>query len=492
MEKCFSPMPPLILTDKQIFFEDDCACADSPRLLASPKNIFFENDCACADTEFAATDRAKGNQLYKKVEDAYVADLPQGFQLAFSPYAPQGPSALNATAWERWQSFAAQQPLAQEIDFLLADQNLIVPAGITPRLKPIEPETLTVWLHVTNACNLDCPYCYVRKSSASMSDETGLDAVERIFQTALKRQFKDVKLKYAGGEASLHFRLIQKLSARAQELSAKYGISLQQVVLSNGTHIGAEDVAWMRSNQARMMISLDGVGEVQDRMRPYRSGKGSFEAVRKTVDEVLLPQGFQPMFTVTITQQNAGGVSDAVRWVLERDLPVSLNFYRHKPNSALDLAAEENALIEGMLAAYKVYEEILPSRPFLNGLLDRVQAGAHLHTCGAGSSYLVITHEGFLAQCQMQMENPVSHVLSNDLISQVQAGPLNVLSVEQKDACSACAYRYRCAGGCPLETHRASGRWNAPSPNCRIYRTLLPFALRLEGLRLLKAHRYLH
>jgi uncharacterized protein len=29
-------------------------------------------------------------------------------------------------------------------------------------------DTLTVWLHIANACNLDCPYCYVRKSSARM------------------------------------------------------------------------------------------------------------------------------------------------------------------------------------------------------------------------------------------------------------------------------------------------------------------------------------
>lgn len=61
--------------------------------------------------------------------------------------------------------------------------------------------------------------------------------------------------------------------------------------------------------------------------------------------------------------------------MLERDLPLNLNFYRHKPGSPLDLAAEEDALIAGMLAAYKVYEEVLPTRPFLNGLLDWFKQG---------------------------------------------------------------------------------------------------------------------
>jgi len=43
-----------------------------------------------------------------------------------------------------------------------------------------------------------------------------------------------------------------------------------------------------------------------------------------------------------------------------------------------------------------------------------------------------------------------------------------------------------CAGGCPLATYRATGRYDVKSPNCNIYRALFPEALRLEGLRLLK------
>jgi uncharacterized protein len=39
------------------------------------------------------------------------------------------------------------------------------------------------WLHITNACNLDCPYCYVRKSSARMDETTGLKALRHIFDT---------------------------------------------------------------------------------------------------------------------------------------------------------------------------------------------------------------------------------------------------------------------------------------------------------------------
>lgn len=468
MKHSQSNTQPIILTDTQIFYEDDCACPSTESVKA-PVQSFT-------------------NRLYRQAENIYEDALPQNFRLAFSPYAPQGPSALNIPAWERWQNFCQPQPLTQPTDHILAQQNLILPQDVpiqTPR--PI-PETLTVWMHVTNACNLDCPYCYVRKSSESMNETIGLNSVEKIFSTALKQKFKGVKLKYAGGEAILYFRLIKRLSERAHELSKESNLELQQVILSNGTRIRGEEVAWMLENGVKLMISLDGIEQTHDRMRPYRNGKGSFQTVSQTIDKILLPAGLVPMITITVTRENAGGIADATRWALDRDLPVSLNFYRHKPGSREDLAAEETALIEGMLAAYQVFEEILPTRPFLNGLLDRAQVGSHVHACGVGSSYLVINHRGALSQCQMLLEDPISHIPTSDLLLQVQNGPIQNLSVEQKEICNQCIYRYRCAGGCPLETYRASGRWDAPSPNFRIYQTLFPYALRLEGLRLLKKH----
>lgn len=47
-------------------------------------------------------------------------------------------------------------------------------------------------------------------------------------------------------------------------------------------------------------------------------------------------------------------------------------------------------------------------------------------------------------------------------------------------------WRYWCAGGCPVATFAATGRYDVKSPNCGIYKAIYPEALKLEGLRLLK------
>ncbi|MFQ5578372.1 MAG: radical SAM protein, partial [Anaerolineae bacterium] len=412
-----------------------------------------------------------------------------GFTLAFGPYSPAGPVVLNRPALERLRAFRAPQPPEEAVDFTLAAQNLLLPVDGNPPLEWGRPAILTAWLHITNACNLACPYCYVRKSSARMSDDTGRRVVDAIFRSAQQNGFRVVKLKYAGGEAALHVSLVQRLHRYAEKQAAQTGLNLQAVILSNGTRWTPAMAQWLVESGVRLVISLDGVGATHDALRPTVSGGGSFAQIERTVDRVLLPAGARPDIAITVSGRNAHAAAGAVAWAIERDLPFSLNFYRQNPLSAsrADLNLEEGRIIAGMLRAYCVVEERLPARPFLNGLLDRAQMEAHTHTCSVGQSYLVFSHTGQANQCQMDLTagNPIEG--TDDVLALAAQGDIPVISVDEKAGCSDCVWRYRCAGGCPLETFRATGRWDAQSPHCNIYRTLFPAALRLEGLRLLKA-----
>ncbi|MBI5712284.1 MAG: SPASM domain-containing protein [Chloroflexi bacterium] len=452
-----------------------------------------DDDCACPDKAFSLGYSATRDQAFTLTANVHTAELPQGFHLAFSPYAPVGPSVLNAVAWERWQSFVKPQTLAEEIDHALAIQSLLCPSNSQLTPIPSQPYTLTAWLHVSNACNLDCPYCYVRKSSERMSDEVGLRAVESVFRSALLNGFRRVKLKYAGGEATLHFNLVRRLHERALALATETGLELKEVLLSNGTHLTQQDADWLVESGVKIMVSVDGVGEMHDRLRPQKNGQGSFDKVQRTVDQLLLPRNIRPDVTMTITRVNASSAADVAKWALiDRGLPTSFNFYRQNVFSAsrAELALEENAIIQGMLAAYTVIEADLPTRPFFNGLLDRVQSESHSHTCGVGHSYVVVTHTGQLSQCQMHLDNSLGNNGEKDILPLVAGGPIHNISVDNKEGCNRCEFKYLCTGGCPLETYRATGRWDVKSPNCHIYKTLLPAALRLEGLRLLKQHGY--
>jgi uncharacterized protein len=89
------------------------------------------------------------------------------------------------------------------------------------------------------------------------------------------------------------------------------------------------------------------------------------------------------------------------------------------------------------------------------------------------------------------LDTPVSSQLDDNLLLNVAQGPIQNLPVDDKEGCKSCTYRYKCSGGCSLETYRATGRWDIHSPHCNLYRSLLPAALQLEGKRLMKLHGYL-
>lgn len=389
-------------------------------------------------------------------------------------------------SWRKaWRDEEIQSTIEQMVTLgLLAPEDYV-----TPHLAET-PTTLSAWFHVTNACNLRCSYCYLDPTPEDISPQIGRQAVEAVFRSALAHDFPAVKLKYAGGEPTLRFPLVVELHRHATDLAEQHGLELDGVVLSNGVGIRPQMIEAMQSLGLRLAISLDGLGPYHDCQRHFADGRGSFEAVARTIDRAL-SAGLVPDISITVSGRNADGLPELMAWVLERDLPFSLNFYRENDQSAsqTDLRLEEEHIIEGMLAAYKIIEEKMPERCLLASLADRANLAApHLRTCSVGHSYLVIDHRGRVAKCQMDITNTVTTIHDPDPLARVRESSdgIHNLSVDDKAECRDCQWRYWCAGGCPLQAYRAIGRYDAKSPNCAIYHALYPEVIRLEGLRLLK------
>jgi uncharacterized protein len=358
----------------------------------------------------------------------------------------------------------------------------------SPEFQP--GKVLTAWLHVTNACNLRCPYCYVAKSSEKMDEPVGMASVEAVVRSAVVHGFPAVKLKYAGGEASLNHRLMLKMHARAKELAASHSLRLYATLLSNGVALPPSLVETLKAEGIGIMISLDGMGARHDIQRPFASGKPSFYLVERTIAQ-LMEQGHPPHLSITITNRNADGVADVVRFALERDLTFSLNLFRDNDCAASypDLQYEESAIISALLGAFGVVEEFLPPWSVLGSVLDRGQLiQPRQRSCGVGQDYLVIDQHGRVAKCHMEIEKTLGDVFNDDplLLIQRDKSLIQNLAVEEKEGCRDCTWRYWCSGGCAVATFRATGRYDIKSPNCRIYKAIYPEALRLEGLRLLK------
>lgn len=463
-----------------------------PLILWEDVRVQADNNCACSAAEWSQTPIATSLPQvdnWQQPAQLYSAPLPHDYTLLFSPFSAVGPVVLNAAARAQLGDFGQPLLLTNPTVQQLAQWGFLHPVDAPPQVQA-DATTLTAWLHVTNACNLRCVYCYVNKSDEAMNEATGQAAIDAIFRSAVNHGFRRVQLKYAGGEATLNFALVQTLHAYAQAQATATGMGLEAVVLSNGIALTNAMLDYLQEAQIRLMISLDGSEEEHNRQRVFVNGRGSYTQVARSVDRALA-RGVKPHLSITVTGRSVDGVAKAVSFALERDLLFNLNFYRdHAPHkSQRELRAEDEQLIAAMRAAFAVIETHLPRQSLIGALVDRASfAGPHQRSCGAGHNYLVIDQKGSVARCQMEIEQPITHVLAPDPLTNIRlydAGFQN-LSVDEKEGCRDCAWRYWCGGGCSLLTYRVTGRNDVKSPYCHVYKTLYPEMLRLEGLRLLK------
>lgn len=325
-----------------------------------------------------------------------------------------------------------------------------------------------------------------------MTLETGFAAVDAVIRSALHGGFQAIKLKFAGGEATLNLKLVFALHSYAVERAATSGLELETAILSNGVALGERAIAEFQQRGVRVMISLDGVGEWHDAQRIFRNGKGSFAWTSRTLDR-LIAQGVKPFISITVTDRNVDGLPEVVGYVLKRGLPFNLNFFRDNDcaSTMTDLHLQDDRLIEAMNRVFAVIEANLPEHSLLGCLVDRAQFDQpHDKTCGVGDSYLVVDHHGQVAKCHMEIEKSVTDVYAEDPLAFVRLDEIGVqnISVDEKEGCRECEWKYWCAGGCPALTYRATGRFDVKSPYCRVYKAIYPQLLRLEGLRLLKVH----
>ncbi|HEX3641560.1 MAG TPA: SPASM domain-containing protein, partial [Ktedonobacteraceae bacterium] len=270
----------------------------------------------------------------------------------------------------------------------------------------------------------------------------------------------------------------------------QYGLVLDAQLLSNGVILSQASIDQLKARQIGITISLDGIGADHDSQRPFANGQGSFRYVDRTLTR-LLASNVIPHITVTVSQRNLAGLSDVISYILERELPFTLNYYRDNECSThiRNLQFADEQMITSMRTVFAIISHNLPKYSLMGSLLDKADlTSAHQHTCGVGRNYLVIDQRGGVAKCQADIKQTITTIERDDPLQVVRDDLKGIqsLSVDEKEGCRTCEWRYWCTGGCPLLTYRATGRYDVKSPNCNIYKALFPEVLRLEALRLLK------
>lgn len=131
----------------------------------------------------------------------------------------------------------------------------------------------------TPFCNLDCQYCYLpsRNSKERISTELLRQVFRRAFEfSGCGDRFTIVW--HAGEPMVLPVSFYQEAFGVLAECNQR-DIEVSHAFQTNGTLISEEWCAFIRANQVRIGVSIDGPEFLHDRNRKSRAGKGTFPQV---------------------------------------------------------------------------------------------------------------------------------------------------------------------------------------------------------------------
>lgn len=138
-------------------------------------------------------------------------------------------------------------------------------------------------LAITTECNLECDYCFVKRTRETMDLGTAKKAVDLL----LRSEGKDKLLSIYGGEALLDFGLIEKLLPYARARGKKLRKDLTVSICTNATLLDKTHLVFFKRHNVKLIISLAGDKPSHDAFRKFYGGRGSYDIITKKLPAVF-------------------------------------------------------------------------------------------------------------------------------------------------------------------------------------------------------------
>lgn len=257
----------------------------------------------------------------------------------------------------------------------------------------------TVLLTLTEACNLNCSYCYQdHKSPQRMIFETARSALERVF--AGSPDHDEIEIDLFGGEPFLCFDLIERLYAWL--ISEKRQKPYLVFITTNGTLVHDRIQEWLLANKERVYVglSVDGTPATQNTNR-----SGSYSSIDFSFFARNYPE--QPV-RMTISPQRAASLYEDILHLHSLGFQVTATFahgVKWRPEHSEIVATQLRLLAD----YYLQHPEGKACSLFSMNLISLVRKpSVKQRYCGTGHHMVSVAADGQEYPCQLFQPNSMS------------------------------------------------------------------------------------
>jgi uncharacterized protein len=347
-----------------------------------------------------------------------------------------------------------------------------------PVAPPARPPFNHLVVMLAGGCNMGCTYCFERDvpiyQNPNLLTRTKADEILHWFFTHQEGPSAHVQL--YGGEPLLNWPVLQYVVEQAEAISATRGISLTKYLITNGTLLTRERIAWLKEHEVAIQVSVDGDGATHDRFRVFKNGRPTLPVIKGHIEELDRQQAdYNLRAVVTRANPDPSAVTSALRGL-------GAGRVSFEPVATTDASSRLDA---GDWELLLERHDELVNRPFsswgelpesVKSMILKISEGRRLfYGCGAGLSEVTIAPDGSIYECQRIYREPYGNVSDGRGPRELDSRFLTM--VDERPVCRDCWARYLCGGGCLHQAHTDGGS-DAPLPQyCRMKRTLVEAAI---------------
>lgn len=325
-------------------------------------------------------------------------------------------------------------------------------------------------LHIAHDCNLACQYCFAEEGEyhgrrALMSFEVGKKAIDFLLLNSGNR--KNLEIDFFGGEPLMNWEVVKQIVEYGRSKEKEYNKNFRFTMTTNGVLLNDEIMEFCNREMSNVVLSLDGRKEVNDKMRPFRNGKGSYELiVPKFQKFAKLRENKDYYIRGTFTRENMDFAKDVLEFAdlgfksmsIEPVVAQAEEYYAIREEDIPQILKEYDNLAVEYIKRHKEGKGF----NFFHFNIDLQQGpcvAKRLSGCGSGTEYLAVTPWGDFYPCH-QFVGQDDYLLGNvdeGLLNTKVRDEFKLCNVYAKDKCQDCFARFYCSGGCAANSYNFHG-----------------------------------
>ena len=219
---------------------------------------------------------------FKKVDSEFLITNDLG------RYAFIAPSTLKKLVLGTVTSEDAEFETLRDNFFIIDEHPEVFIRKASPYLRDIKEYALyATSLHifaVTNACNQNCVYCQAKDVKTDQCGMMSCETGEKAIDMALSSPSQHVTFEFQGGEPLLNWDVVRHMIEYSKTRNGDKDI--HYTIVSNLSLLTDDILSYLVENKVGICTSIDGASLVHNKNRPLKNGQGSFEYMKRGVEQV--------------------------------------------------------------------------------------------------------------------------------------------------------------------------------------------------------------